>query len=98
MSERACPGGRCSCVIQRDDDEGKPGTKIGREVMETAGKALKANITALGPLVLPLSEKLIFVGNLFARKARLDAPEQEICAHPSIGHPAPPGHVPVSSR
>jgi hypothetical protein len=38
--------------------------------METASKALKANITELGPLVLPLSEKLIFVGNLFARKAR----------------------------
>ncbi|KAK9835216.1 hypothetical protein WJX81_006372 [Elliptochloris bilobata] len=57
-----------NCVIQKDDEEGKIGTKIGREVMETAGKALKANITAIGPLVLPLSEKLIFVGNLFARK------------------------------
>lgn len=58
-------------MITKDDEDGKIGTKIGREVMETAGKALKANITTIGPLVLPLSEKLIFVGNLFARKARL---------------------------
>ena len=37
--------------------------------MNVAGVALKANITTLGPLVLPLSEQLLFAGNLFARKA-----------------------------
>jgi len=36
--------------------------------MAIAGHALKANITALGPLVLPVSEKLKFAFNLAARK------------------------------
>ncbi|KAF8057911.1 KCS2 [Scenedesmus sp. PABB004] len=33
-----------------------------------AGKALRANITALGPRVLPLSEQLAFAANLVARR------------------------------
>jgi hypothetical protein len=33
-----------------------------------AGEALKANITTLGPLVLPLSEQLLFAVNMLARK------------------------------
>lgn len=33
-----------------------------------AGEALKANITTLGPLVLPISEQLLFAGNMLARK------------------------------
>jgi hypothetical protein len=32
------------------------------------GEALKANITTLGPLVLPVSEQLLFAGNFVARK------------------------------
>ena len=36
--------------------------------MEIAGEALKANITTLGPLVLPLSEQLIFFTTLVCRK------------------------------
>lgn len=35
--------------------------------MEIAGEALKANITTLGPLVLPLSEQLIFLSTLICR-------------------------------
>ena len=58
----------CSAVFQREDDEGKVGVKIGKELMRVAGQALKANITCLGPKVLPLSEKLIFAGNFVARK------------------------------
>ena len=44
------------------------GVKIGKELMEVAGMALKANITRLGPKVLPVSEQLIFAGNYVARK------------------------------
>jgi 3-ketoacyl-CoA synthase len=33
-----------------------------------AGKALKDNITTLGPRVLPMSEMLVFGANLIARK------------------------------
>ncbi len=59
-----------SAVIQKEDEEGKVGVKIGKELMRVAGMALKANITRLGPLVLPVSEQLIFAGNFVARKAR----------------------------
>ena len=59
----------CSAVIQREDDEGIVGVKIGKELMTVAGKALEANITRLGPLVLPMSEKLLFAANWVGRKA-----------------------------
>ena len=55
-------------MIQREDDEGIVGVKIGKELMKVAGMALKANITRLGPRVLPVSEQLIFAGNFVARK------------------------------
>ena len=58
----------CSVVIQQEDEEGKVGVKIGRELMSTAAKALKSNITRLAPLVLPVSEQLIFASNFVARK------------------------------
>ena len=61
----------CSVVIQQEDDEGKIGVKIGRELMSVAAMALKANITRLAPLVLPVSEQLIFAANFVARKVRL---------------------------
>ncbi|CAL5229302.1 g12601 [Coccomyxa viridis] len=55
-------------VIQKEDEEGKVGVKIGRELMSVAATALKSNITRLAPLVLPLSEQLIFASNFVARK------------------------------
>ena len=58
----------CSAVIQKEDDEGKVGVKIGKELMKVAGMALKVNITRLGPKVLPISEQLIFAGNFVLRK------------------------------
>ena len=38
------------------------------------GEALKANITTLGPLVLPVSEQLLFAANFVARKASTRPP------------------------
>ena len=58
-----------SCVMQRDDPTGKLGMKIGRDLMEVAGRALRANVTVLAPRVLPASEQLLYAGNIFARKA-----------------------------
>ncbi|KAK9837322.1 hypothetical protein WJX81_006201 [Elliptochloris bilobata] len=57
-----------NCVMQKDDETGQLGMRIGRDLMSVAGKALRQNITELGPRVLPLSEKLIFAGNFVARK------------------------------
>lgn len=55
-------------MMQLDDADGVLGMKIGRDIMAVAGRALRTNITALAPLVLPASEQLLFAGNLFARK------------------------------
>jgi len=56
------------CVYQREDGARQVGVHLSKDLMAIAGHALKANITALGPLVLPLSEKLKFALNLAARK------------------------------
>jgi 3-ketoacyl-CoA synthase len=65
---------RCyNCVFQREDEQGIPGVSLSKEVMAIAGDALKANITTLGPLVLPLSEQILFFLVLVGRKVlRLD--------------------------
>ncbi|XP_052171253.1 3-ketoacyl-CoA synthase 1 [Diospyros lotus] len=56
------------CVYQREDDKGKVGVSLARELMAVAGDALKTNITTLGPLVLPFSEQLIFFLTLVKKK------------------------------
>ena len=56
------------CVFQKEDTEGKTGVFLSKELMSIAGHALKANITTLGPLVLPISEQILFFLNLIARK------------------------------
>mmetsp|Transcript_18315 Transcript_18315/g.51291 ORF Transcript_18315/g.51291 Transcript_18315/m.51291 type:complete len:449 (-) Transcript_18315:627-1973(-) len=56
------------CVYQMEDPNGNVGVKLAKELMAVAGEALKANITRLGPLVLPVSEQLLFFFNLVARK------------------------------
>jgi 3-ketoacyl-CoA synthase len=59
------------CVYQCEDDRGKVGVRLRKELMQVAGRALKANITRLGPRVLPLSEKLLFAADLVGRKIGL---------------------------
>ena len=49
---------------------GQVGVHLSKELMAIAGYSLKANITTLGPLVLPVSEQLTFLAYLFARKVR----------------------------
>ncbi|KAM1790509.1 hypothetical protein ACFX12_034562 [Malus domestica] len=56
------------CVYQEQDDDGKTGVSLSKDLMAIAGGALKANITTLGPLVLPLSEQLLFFATLVAKK------------------------------
>lgn len=56
------------CVFQKEDPEGNTGVYLSKELMSIAGHALKANITTLGPLVLPLSEQILFFLNLIGRK------------------------------
>ena len=57
-----------NCVFQMDDAEGKWGVRLGKDLMSVAARALRANMTSLGPLVLPAREQLAFAANLAARK------------------------------
>lgn len=45
------------CVWQCEDDSGKRGIRLSKEVPAIAGRALKHNLTAIGPYVLPLREQ-----------------------------------------
>lgn len=49
------------CVFQEQDEEGKRGVSLSRDLTKVAGEALRDNITTLGPLVLPLSEQIAYV-------------------------------------
>ncbi|KDP40262.1 hypothetical protein JCGZ_02260 [Jatropha curcas] len=56
------------CVMQEEDDNGAVGVSLSKDLMAVAGEALKTNIRALGPLVLPVSEQLLFLATLIAKK------------------------------
>lgn len=56
------------CVYQEQDDAGKTGVSLSKDLMAIAGGALKTNITTLGPLVLPISEQLLFFSTLVLKK------------------------------
>ncbi|OAY79181.1 3-ketoacyl-CoA synthase 6-like [Ananas comosus] len=56
------------CVYQEEDEEGIVGIRLSKDLMAVAGEALRANITTIGPLVLPASEQLLFLLSLVARK------------------------------
>ncbi|EEF45198.1 3-ketoacyl-CoA synthase 11 [Ricinus communis] len=59
-----------NCVFQKEDESDKKriGVSLSKDLMAVAGEALKTNITTLGPLVLPMSEQLLFFATLVARK------------------------------
>ncbi|KAL5699721.1 very-long-chain 3-oxoacyl-CoA synthase [Ranunculus cassubicifolius] len=48
------------CVRRKEDSQGKQGLSVSPDLIEVAGHALKANITTLSPLVLPLKEQILF--------------------------------------
>ncbi|KAL5558038.1 hypothetical protein UlMin_034249 [Ulmus minor] len=56
------------CVYQEQDDDEKTGVSLSKDLMAIAGGALKTNITTLGPLVLPISEQLLFFATLLVKK------------------------------
>ncbi|KAG2610342.1 3-ketoacyl-CoA synthase 6-like [Panicum virgatum] len=60
------------CVFQEEDGEGHRGINLSKDLMAIAGDALKANITAIGPLVLPASEQLLFALSFIARRVLSD--------------------------
>lgn len=57
-----------TCVTQEEDVNGEIGVSLSKDLMAVAGDTLKTNITTLGPLVLPMSEQLLFFATLVGRK------------------------------
>jgi 3-ketoacyl-CoA synthase len=57
-----------NCVYQTVDGDARVGVRLGKELMSVAARALKMNLTTLGPKVLPLSEQLKFGVNTAARQ------------------------------
>ncbi|KAK4265952.1 hypothetical protein QN277_026936 [Acacia crassicarpa] len=57
-------------IHMREDSEGRRGLSISKDAIEVGGHALKANMTTLGPLVLPVSEQVHFFTNLMFKKKK----------------------------
>ncbi|KAG2678075.1 hypothetical protein I3843_12G129400 [Carya illinoinensis] len=57
-----------NCVFQKEDIEKRLGIVLSKDLLTVAGEALKANIVTLGPLVLPMSEQILFLTNFIAKK------------------------------
>ena len=57
-----------NCIRQTEDDDQKTGVRLTKELIGVAGRAMRVNLTKLGPKVLPLSEKLTFAANMVTRK------------------------------
>ncbi|KAI3720039.1 hypothetical protein L6452_20946 [Arctium lappa] len=56
------------CVTQEEDKEGHVGIALNLDLMTIAANSLTANISTIGPIVLPASEQLVFVLNFLGRK------------------------------
>ncbi|KAH9295751.1 hypothetical protein KI387_039339 [Taxus chinensis] len=52
-------------IVQREDDEDVMGVSLSTYLIEAAGIALKNNITTMATKVLPISEQIYFVYNMF---------------------------------
>ncbi|PIN15242.1 Very-long-chain 3-oxoacyl-CoA synthase [Handroanthus impetiginosus] len=79
------------CVYQQQDNDVKIGVSLSKDLMATAGEALKTNITTLGPLVLPMSEQILFLAmfvikEVFNKKVKNYVPDfklalDHLCIH-----------------
>uniref|UniRef100_A0ACD5TB67 Uncharacterized protein n=1 Tax=Avena sativa TaxID=4498 RepID=A0ACD5TB67_AVESA len=74
--------GSYSCVFQEEDGEGNVGVNLSKDLLAVAGESLKANITAVAPLVLPFSEQLLFVlGSKLRRVPDFGKAFDHFCVH-----------------
>ncbi|KAI4302807.1 hypothetical protein MLD38_038510 [Melastoma candidum] len=58
----------------KEDAQGTQGLSVNKDIIEIGGDALKANITTLGPLVLPVSEQIHFFNNFLFGKSNTSKP------------------------
>ncbi|KAL9262404.1 3-ketoacyl-CoA synthase 11-like protein [Drosera capensis] len=55
-------------MYNEEDNEGIRGITVTKDLLVAAFGSVEANLTTLGPLILPVSEKLLFVANCLMRK------------------------------
>uniref|UniRef100_A0A453GG82 very-long-chain 3-oxoacyl-CoA synthase n=1 Tax=Aegilops tauschii subsp. strangulata TaxID=200361 RepID=A0A453GG82_AEGTS len=55
-------------IYQEEDGKGNKGAGLSMDLIAVAGRTLKANITAIAPIVLPISEQLLFAMSFVAQK------------------------------
>ncbi|XP_010551616.1 PREDICTED: 3-ketoacyl-CoA synthase 7 [Tarenaya hassleriana] len=76
-------------VMQQNDEEGRVGVSLSKQLVMVASRALKINVMELGPRVLPYPEQLKYMGSLIPRRwgrARTYMPNfkkafQHFCIH-----------------
>uniref|UniRef100_A0ACD5ZVC3 Uncharacterized protein n=1 Tax=Avena sativa TaxID=4498 RepID=A0ACD5ZVC3_AVESA len=56
------------CIHQEEDDKGNRGMNLSIDLLLVASTTLKANIVAIAPLVLPVSEQLYFALSFIRKK------------------------------
>ncbi|KAF9616765.1 hypothetical protein IFM89_032318 [Coptis chinensis] len=67
-----------NCIHRKEDVEGKQGLSVSKDLFDVGGHALKANITTLGPLVLPFSEQFLFFKTLLSKKTKPYIPNYKL--------------------
>nr|KAJ0193423.1 hypothetical protein LSAT_V11C800426150 [Lactuca sativa] len=56
-----------NCIFQEEDTAGTVGVTINKDLLTAAVSTIESNLTALGYLILPMTEKLLYVINYIAR-------------------------------
>ncbi|CAH1439240.1 unnamed protein product [Lactuca virosa] len=59
-----------NCIFQEEDEAGIRGVTITKDLFKVASTVIRSNVTTLGKLILPLSEKLRYLTNSITRKLR----------------------------
>ncbi|PWA66720.1 3-ketoacyl-CoA synthase 10 [Artemisia annua] len=54
-------------VYQEEDEQRFKGLKVTKDIVEIGGEAIKTNITTMSPLVLPVSEQILFFTTLIKK-------------------------------
>ena len=56
-----------NCIIQEEDHEGHMGITITKDLLVVASEIIKSNIATLAPLILPTSERFLYLVNYLIR-------------------------------
>ena len=60
-----------NCIRREEDEGGRTGITITKDLLVAANRAIESNMTTLGSLILPLSEKVCFTANIIRRKLHM---------------------------